>query len=303
MRYDWQGRVTGVYVGQGEIVSEPGEVIHLSLKGILNDRHRGHTKLAGVRERKHHPPKEPIWNGRTVSIVSLEELAHVAELMKLSEIKPEWVGANIAVTGIPCLTQLPPFTRLVFDSGATVFVYKANKPCRYPAEAMQQEIPGATWDKVKCFVSSAEERRGLVGWVGYRGRIKPGDKVSILLPDRSSTYPEVETVIHIGNQVQLGIGLSIPGDHTHSFWCLLLRESKTLQDQAFALWAAIDYFDQRQKENADYERVIYKLTQMLTHVTEHLDAKRKRSKEQKLARVEITVGVPILHPDDPEESQ
>ena len=113
-----------------------------------------------------------------MSIVSVEELEDIARAMNISEVRPEWVGANLVLTGIPDLTLLPPSTRLQFPSGATIVVDIENLPCRYPAAVIENYHPELS----QGFVKAAKGKRGVVGWVEAEGDLWPGDAVTVWLP-------------------------------------------------------------------------------------------------------------------------
>lgn len=185
-----QARVVGVYIGRpGEVVSLPLDSIVAEIEGIKDDRHFGLIKLSGVRERG-YPRGTVVRNNRQFSAVSLEELAEIAKAMGIEELSAGLLGANLAVSGIPNLTQLPPLSRLVFPSGATLVVYGENLPCHLPGEVIQHlypEIPGL---EAK-FVKSAFGRRGVVGWVECAGKVQVGDEVLVKLP-KGSTNPQTD---------------------------------------------------------------------------------------------------------------
>jgi MOSC domain-containing protein YiiM len=93
-------------------------------------------------------------------------------------VKPEWVGANVVVSGIPDLTLLPPSTRLQFPSGAMIVVDAENHPCRYPADIIARHHP----EQKKGFVAAAMHKRGVVGWVEAEGVIGTGDRITVWIP-------------------------------------------------------------------------------------------------------------------------
>ncbi|MEO7718933.1 MAG: MOSC domain-containing protein [Capsulimonas sp.] len=183
-------RVEGVYTGavrvidkgRGAVVSEPQSEILCALDGIVGDRHFGFTKSAGVRERAFHSKGTPIWNPRTWSAVSVEELAEIAASMSVAEVKAEWLGANLLFSGVENLTLLPPLTRLVFSSGAVLLVYGENLPCVGPANVIKKLGTSLNAASSKTFGKAAAKKRGLVGWVERAGGIRPGDTVEAHLP-------------------------------------------------------------------------------------------------------------------------
>lgn len=74
-------------------------------------------KKRGAREPMYERGTE-IFNRRQISIVSMEECDEIAEAMGIPNILPEWLGANIAISGFPSLTSLKEGSRIIFPSGA-----------------------------------------------------------------------------------------------------------------------------------------------------------------------------------------
>ena len=151
---------------------------HFLFSGMEGDCHAGMTRKSDSRMLKQYKRNTEVRNSRQVSILSLEELAEVAERMGIPAVKPELVGANMVIRGIPDLTLLPPSTRLQFPSGAMIVVDAENHPCRYPADIIAKHHPEAR----KGFVSAAMHKRGVVGWVEAEGVVRKGDAITIWLP-------------------------------------------------------------------------------------------------------------------------
>jgi hypothetical protein len=178
-----KGRVVAVMIADREDTLESKRVelgIMTTFEGFPGDRHAGHTRRAGVRERKYYPKGTIIKNNRQVSIVSSEELAQVAQTMGIAEIQPEWLGANLCIDGIPNFTQLAGLTRFVFPSGATIIVYGENTPCINPGQVIAQYNEKAFAPN---FPKAAMHRRGLVGWIECPGEIREGDEVIVQIPE------------------------------------------------------------------------------------------------------------------------
>lgn len=148
------------------------------LTGMDGDCHGGFSRKSDSRMLKQYKRNTEVRNSRQVSILSVEELAEVAGRMQIPEVKPEWVGANMVLSGIPDLTLLPPSTRLQFPSGAMIVVDAENHPCRYPADIISKNHPEAAMG----FVKAAMHKRGVVGWVEAEGVISAGDAVTIWIP-------------------------------------------------------------------------------------------------------------------------
>ena len=156
----------------------PTGSLTLTFDGIVGDCHSGPTMVSDARTLKQYPRGVPLKNRRQVSIVSVEEMAEVAEALAIPVLPPEWVGANLLVSGIPDLTILPPATRMMFSSGATFIIDLENQPCKYPAEIIERHHPGHG----SAFVARAKHKRGLVAWVEREGTIASGDSIRLLLP-------------------------------------------------------------------------------------------------------------------------
>jgi len=178
------GKIEGVYLctERGGVASMPVGEARVTLAGFEGDRHAGMTTRTGARA-PFYPRGTEIRNSRQVSLVSLEELAEVAAELGLARILPEWLGANLAVSGVPRLTFLPPATRLFFPQETVLVVQGENLPCTGPGQVIQDEhaeIPGLA-DR---FPKAALHRRGLVAWVERAGLICPGDDVRVDIPEQ-----------------------------------------------------------------------------------------------------------------------
>ncbi len=152
--------------------TEPVAVLNVDLQGIPGDRHYGFTRPAGARE-KWYPAGTEIRSGRQITIVSTEELAGIATAMNLPEIKPEWLGANILLEGVPDFTNIPWGTRLFFENGAALVNEGDNAPCRFAGREVSNHYPGR--DNLDLlFVKCAKNRRGIIATVEQAGSIQPG---------------------------------------------------------------------------------------------------------------------------------
>jgi MOSC domain-containing protein YiiM len=152
--------------------------IRLLFAGIECDCHGGLTRHSDTRMLKQFKRGTEVRNTRQVSILSVEELADIAQAMGIPDLKPEWVGANLVTSRIPDLTLLPPSTRLQFPSGATIVIDLENLPCRYPAEVIARHYP----EPPASFVRAAQHKRGLIGWVEREGAVNTGDEIVLWLP-------------------------------------------------------------------------------------------------------------------------
>jgi hypothetical protein len=171
-------RVEGTYVVEGRAVeSTPVPELVLTYAGVAGDRHEGLVRPSGPRE-PWYPRGTEMRNERQLSLLGAEELAEVAATLKLAQLDPAWIGANLCLSGIPRLTQLPPRTLLMFPSGATIRIDGDNDPCRKSGRAIMNHVPDRP-DLEFAFVKAATHRRGLVGWVEREGVVRPGDDVKV----------------------------------------------------------------------------------------------------------------------------
>ena len=159
--------------------AEVGQV-ELLFSGIKGDFHGGLTRKSDVRTIKQYPRDTDIRNVRQLTIVSDEELAEIASLMGIPEMKAEWLGANLVTSGIPDLTMLTPSTRMQFPSGATIVVDMENFPCRQVADVVAEHYP----EPKAGFVASAINKRGLTAWVEREGVIAAGDDIILWVPQQ-----------------------------------------------------------------------------------------------------------------------
>jgi MOSC domain-containing protein YiiM len=152
--------------------------IRVSYEGLEGESHSGLVRSSCVRVRHQYTQGTEIRNTRQISIISTEELAVIADTMGIDELKPEWLGANLLVSGIPDFSQIPPSTRMIFDGGASLVVDLENSPCKYPGEIIERHHPGFG----KLFSKTAVGRRGVTAWVEREGHINSGDSIRLYIP-------------------------------------------------------------------------------------------------------------------------
>ncbi|WP_029040756.1 MOSC domain-containing protein [Cucumibacter marinus] len=172
-----KARVVGLFVADGgDFVTRPAESLDLGFEGIAGDVHGGPIRLSGGREPR-YPRGTEIRNERQLSMLCPTELADVADALGLDELRPEWIGGNLLIEGIPRFTQLPPRTQLFFEGGAVIRVDGDNAPCKVAGGKIAEAVgrPELTLD----FVKAARGRRGLVGWVEKPGMIALGEAISV----------------------------------------------------------------------------------------------------------------------------
>jgi hypothetical protein len=170
------GRIEGVFVAPGDGVrSEAVPELILRYDGAAGDRHAGLTRSSGSRE-PWYGRGTVMRNERQLSLVSAEDLAEIAVELGMAELKPEWIGANLLLSGIPHFSLLPPRTILMFEGGASVRIDGDNGPCRSSGRSIAAHLPDRP-DVEFSFVKAGLHRRGLVGWVEREGVVRPGTTI------------------------------------------------------------------------------------------------------------------------------
>jgi hypothetical protein len=173
-----EATISGTYhAPHGTFVSEAVGLLTLTYEGIPGDRHSGLYRESGPRE-PWYPRGTPMRNERQLSILSVEELAEVAADLSIPELKPEWIGGNLLLSGVPQLSQLPPRTLLMFPSGAAIRIDGDNGPCKKSGASIAANIPGRP-DLELGFVQAAKHKRGVLGWVEREGEVRAGDVVKL----------------------------------------------------------------------------------------------------------------------------
>lgn len=160
--------------------------VDLDWTGIAGDCHAGLTRAACVRVRSQYPKGTEIRNVRQLSVLSREDLDHVAQALGIPAVKPEWVGANMIVEGLPDFTLVPPSSRLVFENGAALTIDMENAPCRFPADLIEEAHPGHG----RAFPKVAVNRRGVTAWTERPGRVEIGSRFRLHVPPQR-LYPHL----------------------------------------------------------------------------------------------------------------
>ncbi len=155
------------------VAKAPQDEAFLGPHGFVGDRHE--AELRRTRDGDGQRPNHRQW-----SAVSSEE---VAELCADMGVDPPFalgaLGENLRLSGVK-LAEIPEGSVLELDSGAKLLVSGRNDPCVNAALELSQTY-GPTVGQY--FVKQAFGRRGILGTVLETGVIRPGDKVTILLPD------------------------------------------------------------------------------------------------------------------------
>ncbi|MCL5429498.1 MAG: hypothetical protein M1347_06860 [Chloroflexi bacterium] len=173
MGEECRGRVETLLITPKSMPGIPVDEVNVAWEGFMGDKHFGLTMKAG-NSQKNYPKGTEVRNVRQISIVSAEELSEVAESMGLPIIEPAWLGANLLVSGIPALTQLPSGSRLYFDNGVGIVIEGENLPCTTAGNSLQQQFPDRP-EITTTFPKKAIGKRGVVGWVEKPGRLSTGE--------------------------------------------------------------------------------------------------------------------------------
>jgi len=179
MAKDMKGQVEALVITPEWMPGNPVDEVQVTWEGLVGDKHYGLTMKAGSSQ-KPYPKGTEVRNVRQISIVSAEELNEIAEAMQLPVVKPAWVGANVMLSGIEGLTQLPPGSRLYFENGVGIVIEGENMPCTTAGGSLQKQYPDRI-DITSAFPKKAIGKRGLVGWVERPGTIRKGENVLVRL--------------------------------------------------------------------------------------------------------------------------
>jgi hypothetical protein len=161
-----------------DLSSERISSVKVTYAGFDGESHSGLVRASCVRVRGQYKKGTEIRNTRQISIVSIEELALIGDAMGIDALEPEWVGANLLVSGIPNFSKIPPSTRMIFANGTSLVVDLENSPCKYPGEIIERHHPG----KGELFAKAAYGRRGVTAWVEREGDITMGEAIAVHIP-------------------------------------------------------------------------------------------------------------------------
>ena len=167
-----------------QIETRPGEEHRRGGAGVEGDFHAGATRRSGGRE-PWYPRGTEMRNERQLSLVAADELVIVAERMGIEELRPEWIGANLLIEGVPHLSMLPAGSLLFFKGGVTIKVDAQNKPCRIAGQSIAEHVGAADQEATALlFPKMAKRLRGLVAWVEKPGVIRAGEDISVRVPEQ-----------------------------------------------------------------------------------------------------------------------
>ena len=167
-----------------EFVTEAVDALDLTFGGIEGDRHGGITRKSGGREPWYKRGTE-MRNERHLTVLAFDELQEVADAMGIPEIKPEWIGGNMVLSGIPNLSSLPASTLIYFEGGVTLKVDYMNGPCSISGASIAKFAGIEDVVKAKLdFPKIAKRKRGTLVWVEKPGRIEVGETARVQIPDQ-----------------------------------------------------------------------------------------------------------------------
>ena len=143
LKKTFEGTVTFLGVNSSldqDLVSAALSEVQMTFAGFAGEDHGGLTRAACSRLRNVHPQGTPLKNQRQLTVLSVEEMAETAATMGIDTgIQPEWVGANLVLSGIPSLSRCPRFAAAVPDGG-TIIVDLENAPCKFPQRSSTPTI-------------------------------------------------------------------------------------------------------------------------------------------------------------------
>ena len=169
-----------------EVETECRSEIDLDWDGVVGGAHSGSNRASDSRVTQQHKRNTQIANVRQLSIVSEEEIAGIARAMNIAQFDPEWLGANLVVSGCPDFSHIPPSSRFQSENGTTLIVDMQNYPCHQIAMTIERDLPG----QGKSFKQHAKGRRGLTAWVERPGQLFLGDQLRLHCPEQRAWQPD-----------------------------------------------------------------------------------------------------------------
>ncbi len=157
----------------------------LSFAGHAGESRAGLTRSSCSRVSGQYAKGTPIRNTRQLSVVSEEELAQIATNMGISVLDPAWISVSLVIRGIADFSHVPPSSRLIAASGASLVVDMENRPCHLPAPVIDEDLPGVG----RSFKQAAKGLRGVTCWVEAEGHLQLGDRLRLHIPDQPAWAP------------------------------------------------------------------------------------------------------------------
>lgn len=176
-----EARALAVLTPAGEgFRTKPVKALDLTFEGIAGDSHAGWTRAADARTPWYQRGTD-IRNVRQISLVSVEDLAAIAEALDVPTIAAAWIGANVVVQGLENFSYLPAGTLLFFGEACVLRIEEQNAPCRQAGRAVQERYPDVEGLETG-FVKAAKGKRGVVASVDRVGLARAGEALSVHVP-------------------------------------------------------------------------------------------------------------------------
>ena len=163
--------------------------------GPVGDAHQGFTRVlsghdGGYIRTSGLVKGSEVFNWRSWTGLSAEEVVDVGYALG-RKIPVGCLLENITFSGILHFSKLVPGTRLVFPchgseehpSQVILAVWEENGPCKTVGARLEQLYPTHPGLKTD-FIRTAQERRGVMGFVLSAGQVSVGDKVTVFPPIR-----------------------------------------------------------------------------------------------------------------------
>jgi MOSC domain-containing protein YiiM len=156
------------------VAKKPQDKASIGEHGFEGDRHASEfVQMYG----------RPVANTRQWSAVSAEEVAALCADIGVAPFPAGALGENLRLSGV-VLANVPAGSVLELPSGARLAVGGQNDPCVNAARELAQKYGAVVGEY---FVRKAFGRRGVVGVVLVPGVVRPGDKVTISVPEDATT--------------------------------------------------------------------------------------------------------------------
>ena len=174
-------RVEAVCVSTPEVrvAKQPRDEVHVGPYGLEGDRHAGEQHISSR-------TGQPMPNRRQWSAVSTGEIEAFCRELGVLAFEEGELGENLRLSGID-LGDVRPGTIFEFPSGCRLQVSAQNDPCENAAAELAVTY-GPT--VARYFVRASFGHRGVVGAVLAPGIIRPGDGVTVILPQPVASAPE-----------------------------------------------------------------------------------------------------------------
>ncbi len=181
------GRVEGLCINGVVVLSA-----YFDFRGPVGDKHSELTRHlsghdGGYIRTSDLKKGDVVINCRQWTALSKEELLEIEHSLGCI-IPPGCLLENLVISGVPEFSRLLSGSRLVFpkrehfgcESQLILAVWEENNPCHVVGRRLQDHhgIPGLSTK----FISSAQHRRGVMGFVFSPGPVEVGDEVVVYPP-------------------------------------------------------------------------------------------------------------------------